>query len=127
LNIKKKLLSRSERVKAVDLHPTEPWVLSSLYTGKVVITNYETNSVVKTFDLGDSPVRCASFIVRKNWIVCGSDDFKITVYNYNTMDKVVSFDAHSDYIRSIAVHPTQPYLLSCSDDMSIRFFFLFRF
>ena len=120
MNIKKKLVSRSERVKAVDLHPTEPWVLSSLYTGKVIITNYETNSVVKTFDLGDSPVRCASFIVRKQWIVCGSDDFKITVYNYNTLDKIVSFDAHNDYIRSIAVHPTLPYILSCSDDMTIR-------
>lgn len=38
----RKLLSRSERVKCVDLHPTEPWVLTSLYSGIVQIYNYET-------------------------------------------------------------------------------------
>lgn len=40
--IQRKLLSRSDRVKSVDLHPTEPWVLASLYNGHVYIYNYET-------------------------------------------------------------------------------------
>ncbi|KAK8459728.1 hypothetical protein SEVIR_2G202501v4 [Setaria viridis] len=31
LEIKRKFAQRSERVKSVDLHPTEPWILSSLY------------------------------------------------------------------------------------------------
>ena len=40
LDIKKKLLSRSERVKSVDLHPKLPWVLIALYAGNVVIYDY---------------------------------------------------------------------------------------
>lgn len=46
LAIKRKLAQRSERVKCVDLHPTEPWILSTLYTGSVYIWNYQ-NQVLK--------------------------------------------------------------------------------
>ncbi|KAF8389001.1 hypothetical protein HHK36_025686 [Tetracentron sinense] len=42
LEIKKKLAQRSERVKSVDLHPTEPWILASLYSGTVCIWNYQS-------------------------------------------------------------------------------------
>ena len=48
LEIKKKLASRSERVKCVHMHPTKPWVLSALYNGTVMIWNYETQTLVKT-------------------------------------------------------------------------------
>jgi coatomer subunit beta' len=44
-------------------------------------------------------VRCAKFVARKQWIICGADDMFIRVYNYNTMDKVKVFEAHTDYIR----------------------------
>eukprot|EP00187_Rhodella_violacea_P017904 CAMPEP_0184723034 /NCGR_PEP_ID=MMETSP0314-20130426/23906_1 /TAXON_ID=38298 /ORGANISM="Rhodella maculata, Strain CCMP 736" /LENGTH=825 /DNA_ID=CAMNT_0027187745 /DNA_START=84 /DNA_END=2558 /DNA_ORIENTATION=+ len=120
LDIKKKLNARSERVKCVDIHPTEPWVLSSLYDGNVHIYNYQTQSVVKSFEASDQPVRCGKFIVRKQWIVVGSDDMMIRVYNYNTMEKVKMFEAHMDYIRSIAVHPSLPLIVSASDDMLIK-------
>ena len=39
-DIKKKLSSRSERVKCVDIHPELPWVLSSLYSGNITIYDY---------------------------------------------------------------------------------------
>ncbi|KAK9723079.1 Coatomer subunit beta' [Basidiobolus ranarum] len=120
IDIKKKLLSRSDRVKCVDLHPTEPWVMASLYNGNVYIWNYETQSLVKTFEVTDLPVRAAKFIARKNWLIAGSDDMQLRVINYNTHEKVAAFDAHVDYIRSIAIHPTQPYVLSSSDDMTIK-------
>ncbi|KAG2189488.1 hypothetical protein INT44_004630 [Umbelopsis vinacea] len=120
IDIKRKLLSRSERVKSVDFHPTETWVLASLYNGKVLIWNYETQALVKTFEVADVPVRAAKFIARKNWIVTGSDDSQIRVFNYNTHEKVASFEGHPDYIRCLAVHPTQPFVLSGSDDMTIR-------
>ncbi|CAL5443994.1 unnamed protein product [Camellia sinensis] len=42
LEIKRKLAQRSERVKSVDLHPTEPWILASLYSGTVCIWNYQS-------------------------------------------------------------------------------------
>lgn len=42
LDIKRKLTARSDRVKSVDLHPTEPWMLASLYNGSVCVWNHET-------------------------------------------------------------------------------------
>ncbi|KAG0612132.1 hypothetical protein M758_6G004300 [Ceratodon purpureus] len=120
LAIKRKLAQRSERVKCVDLHPTEPWILSTLYTGSVYIWNYQNQTLVKSFEVTELPVRSAKFIPRKQWIVAGSDDMFIRVYNYNTMDKVKQFEAHTDYIRCVVVHPTLPYVLSCSDDMLIK-------
>jgi len=121
MEIKKKLTARSDRVKQVDLHPTEPWVLAALYSGNVYIWNYQTQNLVKSFEVTDNlPIRTARFVPRKQWIIVGADDMQIRVYNYNTMEKVKVFEAHTDYIRCIAVHPTQPYLLTSSDDMLIK-------
>ncbi|KAI8938392.1 Coatomer subunit beta' [Plenodomus lindquistii] len=114
LDVKRQLFARSERVKGIDFHPTEPWILTTLYSGHVHIWSYITQSIVKTFELTDVPVRAGRFVARKNWIVAGSDDFQLRVYNYNTSEKVTSFEAHPDYIRAIAVHPTQPFVLTAS-------------
>ncbi len=113
------LFQRSDRVKGVDLHPNEPWLLANLYNGSVHIWNYVDQTLVKSFEVTDLPVRTSKFIARKQWFAAGSDDMMVRVFNYNTMDKVKVFEAHSDYIRSIAVHPTQSYLLTSSDDMLI--------
>ena len=75
--IKKLLSSRSDRVKAVDFHPTENWILCALYNGKVHIYDYDTQLLLRTFDITDVPVRAGRFIARKNWIVTGSDDFQL--------------------------------------------------
>jgi len=116
----KTMTQRSDRVKSVDMHPTEPWVLCALYTGKVVIYNYATGTTYKTFEVSDNPVRCAKFIVRKQWFIAGSDDMVMRVFNYNTMERVAQFEGHADYIRYLEVHPTHPYVLSSSDDMSVK-------
>lgn len=113
-------MARSDRVKSVDFHSTEPWLLVSLYNGSVHVWNHETAAFVKSFEVAQVPVRSAKFIARKSWIVCGSDDMHLRVVNYNTHEKVASFEAHGDYIRSVAVHPTQPFVLSSSDDMLIK-------
>lgn len=120
LDVTKQFSTRSDRVKGIDFHPTEPWILTTLYNGKVEIWSYATNSIVKSIQVTDSPVRTGKFIARKNWIVVGSDDFQIRVYNYNTGEKVTQFEAHTDYIRSIAVHPSKPYVLTSSDDLLIK-------
>lgn len=120
LDIKRLFSQRSERVKGVDIHPTEPWIVASLYNGHVYIWNYVEQSLVKSFEVTDLPVRTAKFVARKQWMICGADDMMVRVYNYNTMDKVKQFEAHSDYIRHIAVHPTLPVILTCSDDMLIK-------
>ncbi|EME79367.1 uncharacterized protein MYCFIDRAFT_167247 [Pseudocercospora fijiensis CIRAD86] len=120
LDVKRQLFARSERVKGIDFHASEPWILTTLYSGHVYIWSYETQSIIKTFELTDVPVRAGRFVARKNWIVCGSDDFQLRVYNYNTSEKITSFEAHPDYIRAIVVHPTQPFVLTASDDMTIK-------
>ena len=107
-------------MKCCDFHPTEPWILASLYSGHVFIWNYTSQSMVKSIEVCELPVRAARFIASKQWLVTGSDDMQIRVYNYNTMERLRSFEAHTDYIRSLAVHPTLPYLLSSSDDMLIK-------
>lgn len=120
LDIKRKLYSKSDRVKFVDVHPIEPWVLSCLYNGKVQIIDFEHQKVTKTFEVSDVAIRTGAFVARKQWFVCGSDDFCLHVYNYNTMERIKVIEAHKDYIRSVAVHPTLPYILSSSDDLSIK-------
>mmetsp|Transcript_24990 Transcript_24990/g.53230 ORF Transcript_24990/g.53230 Transcript_24990/m.53230 type:complete len:963 (+) Transcript_24990:92-2980(+) len=120
LDIKKKLSASSERVKSVDLHPTEPWVLAALYSGNVMIWDFESGSLVKSFEVSDLPVRCAKFVARKQWFVAASDDMRFRIFNYNTMEKIKEFEAHADYIRCLEVHPSLPYVLSSSDDMCIK-------
>jgi len=121
LEVKKELSARSDRVKSVDIHSSEhPWVLSALYNGNVFIWDYSSNTLVKSFELCEVPVRCAKFITRKQWIIAGTDDMQLRVYNYNTMEKVKEWDAHTDYIRYVEIHPNRPYILSSSDDMSIK-------
>ncbi|CAN8072036.1 unnamed protein product [Agarophyton chilense] len=120
LEIERKFTQPSERVKCVDIHPTEPWVLATMYDGHVVIYNYETSAVVKSWEVTDQPVRCGAFVARKQWIIVGADDMFIRCYNYNTMEKIKIFEAHIDYIRSITVHPTLPIFVTCSDDMQVK-------
>ncbi|KAL5574668.1 hypothetical protein UlMin_016367 [Ulmus minor] len=120
LKIEKQFAQNTERVKSIDLHPTQPWILASLYSGSVSILNYESQTIEKSFKVTDSPVRSAKFIAREKWIVAGTDDAFIRVYNYETMEKIIEFEAHKDFIRFVAVHPTLPYLLSASDDKVIK-------
>lgn len=95
-------------------------MLATLYTGNLYVWNYLNNTLAKSFEVGDLPVRSSKFVARKQWIVAGADDMLIRVFNYNTLDKVKTFEAHSDYIRCVAVHPTLPCILSSSDDMTIK-------
>jgi len=47
-------------------------MLVSLYNGQVQIHNYETDTIVKSFECTELPVRAARFVQRKNWVVTGS-------------------------------------------------------
>jgi WD40 repeat protein len=80
LDIKRRLTARSDRVKSCDLHPTEQWMLVSLYNGNVHIWNYESQQLVKSFEVCELPVRAAVFVPRKNWVITGSDDMQVLIY-----------------------------------------------
>ena len=120
LETKKLLSARSERVKSVDFHPSEPWVLAALYTGTVMIWDYSTQALVRQMEVSNLPLRCAKFVVRRQWIVVGCDDMTVKILNYNTLEKIKALEGHSDYIRHVAVHPSLPLVLSSSDDMTIK-------
>ena len=138
LDIRRELTARSDRIKSVDLHPQEPWLLCSLYSGHVHVWNTQSQvfpsgsipllinlnitlkQLIKTFEVCDLPVRASKFVPRKNWVVSGSDDMHVRVFNYNTLERIHQFEAHSDYIRCIAVHPSSPFILTSSDDMLIK-------
>eukprot|EP00955_Chlamydomonas_euryale_P012200 131158-Chlamydomonas_euryale.AAC.13 len=63
------------------------------------MTPFARQTLVKSFEVCDLPVRTAKFVARKQWVITGADDMLVRVYNYNTMDKVKVFEAHTDYIR----------------------------
>jgi len=115
-------LDRSARVKSVEFYPSEekPWVLSALHNGKVQIWDYETNVVIKRFEVSELPVRSAKFIVSKDWIVVGGDDKFLHVFDIDTLEEVKQWEAHLDYIRCIDVHSQRSHILSSSDDKTIK-------
>lgn len=43
LEIKKLMLERSPRVKAIDFHPHNPWVVFALYSGTLALHDYSNN------------------------------------------------------------------------------------
>ncbi len=53
-------------------------MLASLYNGNVHVWNHENQSLVKSFEVCDLPVRAAKFVPRKNWVVTGSDDMQVS-------------------------------------------------
>ncbi|KIM60065.1 hypothetical protein SCLCIDRAFT_26857 [Scleroderma citrinum Foug A] len=99
-DMSQKLFSRSDHVKGIDFHPTEPWLLTGLYNGTVASTTTNRHA-------------------RKD-IQTRLDDFQLRMFNYNTHDKVALFEAHPDYIRCLAVHLTASIVLTGSDDMTIK-------
>jgi hypothetical protein len=40
---------------SVDLHPTEPWVLASLFSGQLYIWNVQTQTLVKSVEVAELP------------------------------------------------------------------------
>ena len=118
--LKKKLVARSVKVKAVDFHPTLPWILIGLYNGAISIYDYNTQASLQYLEISSKSIRAVKFIAEKNLFVTGSDDLKIRIYNYNTMERVKEVDAHSDLIRNIAVSNKGNFVLTCSDDNSIK-------
>ncbi|EAY80348.1 hypothetical protein OsI_35518 [Oryza sativa Indica Group] len=93
-----------------DVHPSEPWILTSNMFGSVDILNCNTQGVT-----------AAKFIARKQWFVVGHQDGFIRVYTYESPVKQVKrFKAHVWNITTLDVHPTEPYLLSVGSQDQIK-------
>lgn len=125
-HLKKVFSSTSERVKCVELHPTEPMLVTALFDGTVQIYNTNSWTELRTIRVGNNnlckPVRCVKWMPSHQAIIAACDDKKIYAYNYNTGSLMASVEAHADFIRSLAIHPTQPLILSASDDYTVKLF-----
>ena len=54
-------------------------MLASLYNGNVHVWNHENQTLVKSFEVCDLPVRASKFVPRKNWVITGSDDMQVRI------------------------------------------------
>ncbi|KAM0826995.1 hypothetical protein ACQ4PT_068486 [Festuca glaucescens] len=117
----------AKQVCFIDVHPTEPWIMTTNHAGSLRIWNYHTMKGksdrnidgLLIFLRGKDPVlivHVAKFITREKWLVIGDRDGGILVYNYEEEEDVKSFDAHDSCITTLAVHPTSPFVLSSSED-----------
>lgn len=67
LQLKKKLVAKSGKVKSVDFHPNFPWVLIGLFSGSIMIYDYNTQAALHYLEITTHPIRCAKFLAEKNW------------------------------------------------------------
>ncbi|XP_006662821.1 receptor like protein kinase S.2-like [Oryza brachyantha] len=106
----------------IDVHPSEPWILTSNMFGSVDILNYNTQETMNLIQGSYGPiVTAAKFIARKQWFVVGHHDGFIRVYTYESPVKQVKrFKAHTWNITCLDVHPTEPYVLSVGSQDQIK-------
>ncbi|CAM0877754.1 unnamed protein product [Alopecurus aequalis] len=104
----------SQQVTSIDLHPMEPWIMTTHHGGSLRFWNHQNMAILNSFEVTEEPVHAAKFIAREKWVVAGDGNGCILVYSYDKHQEVMSFDAHRTSITCLAVHPTQPFLLSSS-------------
>lgn len=123
-HIKKLVSTRTERVKSLEFHPTEPLLAAGMYDGTVQILNTNDWSILRLIRVDKAKaIRCVCWMPSMNWLLTACDNFSISAYQYNTGALVATkTDAHKDFIRHIAIHPTEPLILSCSDDGKIKLY-----
>ncbi|GAB2222327.1 hypothetical protein Drorol1_Dr00013539 [Drosera rotundifolia] len=55
LDVQVDFTHKSARVKSLDVHPTNPWILTSLHSRTVSIFDYKTKVVLKSIDITHKP------------------------------------------------------------------------
>lgn len=112
--------ARSERVKAVDVHPSEPLLASALYDGRLRIFDHDALVLLAEIDASPLPLRSARFVSRRGWVLAAGDDCAIRCFSIQSQEKVAQVsNAHRDYIRHLDVHSSKSFVLSSSDDMTV--------
>ena len=120
METKKFFSTKSERVKALGVHPSKSLVACGLYDGQVTLWDYVHRCQKNTMTIGKkSPIRAVQFIEPTDQLICGADDGCCHVFHATTGEKVLSFQAHSDYVRCLAVSLTSGLVLTGGDDARI--------
>uniref|UniRef100_A0A8D0AFM5 Beta'-coat protein n=1 Tax=Sander lucioperca TaxID=283035 RepID=A0A8D0AFM5_SANLU len=131
LDIKRRLTARSDRVKSVDLHPTEPWMLASLYNGSVCVWNHETQlwdwdkkwSCSQVFE-GHTHYVMQIVINPKdnNQFASASLDRTIKVWQLGSSSPNFTLEGHEKGVNCIDYYSggDKPYLISGADDRQVK-------
>ncbi|GJE94788.1 coatomer subunit alpha-2 [Phanerochaete sordida] len=117
-----KFESKSNRVKGLAFHPTQPLLAASLHNGSVQLWNYRMGVLVDRFEEHEGPVRAVAIHPSRPLLVTGGDDYKIKVWDIRPQNRRCLFTLHGhlDYVRTVQFHHEMPWILSCSDDQTIR-------
>ncbi|KAF9236643.1 coatomer WD associated region-domain-containing protein [Melanogaster broomeanus] len=117
-----KFESKSNRVKGLAFHPTQPLLAAALHNGSVQLWNYRMGVLVDRFEEHEGPVRGVDIHPSRALLVTGGDDYKIKVWDLRPQTRRCLFTLHGhlDYVRTVQFHHEMPWILSASDDQTIR-------
>ncbi|KAG1902148.1 coatomer WD associated region-domain-containing protein [Suillus fuscotomentosus] len=117
-----KFESKSNRVKGLAFHPTQPLLAAALHNGSVQLWNYRMGVLVDRFEEHEGPVRGVAIHPSRALLVTGGDDYKIKVWDLKPQSRRCLFTLHGhlDYVRTVQFHHEMPWILSASDDQTIR-------
>ncbi|KAH7886951.1 coatomer WD associated region-domain-containing protein [Phlebopus sp. FC_14] len=117
-----KFESKSNRVKGLAFHPTQPLLAAALHNGSVQLWNYRMGVLVDRFEEHEGPVRGVAIHPSRALLVTGGDDYKIKVWDLRPQNRRCLFTLHGhlDYVRTVQFHHEMPWILSASDDQTIR-------
>uniref|UniRef100_A0A8D0AGJ3 Beta'-coat protein n=1 Tax=Sander lucioperca TaxID=283035 RepID=A0A8D0AGJ3_SANLU len=135
LDIKRKLTARSDRVKSVDLHPTEPWMVASLYSGTVVVWNHETQ--IEAFNHLHRGLICLHYLENNIDILilqCSTKhpliilllmkciNFSLVVWQLGSKTPNFTLEGHEKGVNCIDYYSggDKPYLISGADDRLVK-------
>ncbi|KAJ7712514.1 coatomer subunit alpha-2 [Mycena metata] len=114
-----KFKSKSNRVKGLAFHPSQPLLPVALHNGSIQLWNYRMGVLVDHFEEHEGPVRGVNFHLSRALLVTGGDDYKIKVQWC-----LFTLHAHLDYVRTVQFHHEMPWIcffrISTSDDQTIR-------
>ncbi|KAI6124422.1 COPI alpha subunit C-terminus-domain-containing protein [Pisolithus croceorrhizus] len=109
-----KFESKSNRVKGLAFHPTQPLLAAALHNGSVQLWNYRMGVLVDRFEEHEGPVRGVAIHPTRALL--------IRVWDLRPQNRRCLFTLHGhlDYVRTVQFHHEMPWILSASDDQTIR-------
>ncbi|KAF9031140.1 coatomer WD associated region-domain-containing protein [Rhodocollybia butyracea] len=105
-----KFESKSNRVKGLAFHPTQPLLAAGLHNGSIQLWNYQH----------EGPVRAVHFHPSRALLVSGADDYKIKVWDIRPQNRRCLFTLHGhlDYIRTTQFHHEMPWIMTDNSYMN---------
>ncbi|KAF5389571.1 hypothetical protein D9757_004109 [Collybiopsis confluens] len=104
-----KFESKSNRVKGLAFHPTQPLLAAGLHNGSIQLWNYRMGVLV----LFEPSISIPAALY---W----SLEETTTRLKYGNRRCLFTLHGHLDYLRTVQFHHEMPWIISCSDDQTIR-------